>query len=242
VIGECRDGREAVTLLRREHPDLVFLDIQMPQMDGFEVLKQLEPRRFPVVIFVTAYDQYAVKAFEYHALDYLLKPFRRERFAEALQRARDRVGSSGRVGNFRRFRSLLEHWEVPSSLKSGTAVEVPTPHRQRIFVRTGKSSVSVEVAHIDWIKSVDHFVELHSRGKSHLVYASIGELENQLDPGSFVRIHRTTLVNLAAIKEFRTGDSGAVQVVLRDGSAHRVSRSRRRFLQANLSSNRRELP
>lgn len=231
LIGECADGREAITLIRRERPDLVFLDIQMPHMDGFEVLSQLEPRRFPVVIFVTAYDQYAVKAFEYHALDYLLKPFRRERFAAALERAKERIGASGKVGNFRRFRSLLEHWHAPST-STGVAREASKlPHMQRIFVRTGKNSVSLEVAQIDWIKSVDHFVELHCRGKPYLVYASIGDLEDQLDPAGFARIHRTTLINLSAVKEFRTEEGGALLVALRDGSLHRVSRGRRRIIQ-----------
>lgn len=234
VIGECSDGREAVNVLQNERPDLVFLDIQMPHFDGFEVLKQLTPRQFPLVIFVTAYDQYAVKAFDYHAFDYLLKPFRRERFHEALERVRKHYATGRAQENFRRFRDLLEHWESPgiSQVAGGPAAD----YLHRVFVRTGKASASLEVNAIDWIKSVDHFVELHSHSRSYLVYYAISDFERKLNPAQFLRIHRTTIVNVGAVKEFRIDESGACSVLLRDGSILRVSRSRKRQLQMKLKN------
>lgn len=233
IVGECADGRGAVALLRSESPDLVFLDIQMPYFDGFEVLKQLNPRKFPLVIFVTAYDQYAVKAFEYHAQDYLLKPFRRERFREALSRIREHWQAGRPEQNFRRFRTLLEHWEAPATVDA-EAARPSSKYLQRVFVKTGKVSASLEVNLIDWIKSVDHFVELHSRSKSHMVYASIGDFESKLNPAQFLRIHRTAIVNVAAVKEFRIDETGACYVLLRDGNILRVSRSRQRQMQMKL--------
>ncbi len=233
IVGECGDGREAVALLRGESPDLVFLDIQMPHFDGFEVLKQLNPRKFPLVIFVTAYDQYAVKAFEFHAQDYLLKPFRRERFREALSRVRAHCTAARPEQNFKRFRTLLEHWKTPATVDAAAAGP-PSKYLQRVFVRTGKASASLEVSLIDWIKSVDHFVELHSRSKSYLVYSSIGDFECKLNPAQFLRIHRTAIVNVAAVKEFRIDEGGACFVVLRDGNILRVSRSRQRQMQMKL--------
>lgn len=235
IVGECSDGREAVALLRGEAPDLVFLDIQMPHFDGFEVLKQLNPRRFPLVIFVTAYDQYAVKAFEYHAQDYLLKPFRRERFREALSRIREQWKAGRPEQNFARFRTLLEHWETPSRVDA-VAASPASQYLQRVFVKTGKSSASLEVNLIDWIKSVDHFVELHSRTKSYLVYASIGDIERKLNPWQFLRIHRTAIVNVAAVREFRIDETGACFFVLRDGNTLRVSRSRQRQMRMKLKN------
>lgn len=232
VIGECADGHDAVTFLQDEKPDLVFLDIQMPHFDGFEVLKQLSSRQFPLVIFVTAYDQYAVKAFDFHAFDYLLKPFRRERFSETVSRVREHFAPGRAQEDYRRFRDLLEHWESPGKRLESSAPNSGYLHR--VFVRTGKASASLEVSTIDWIKSVDHFVELHSHSRSYLVYSSIGDFERKLNPALFLRIHRTTIVNVSAVKEFRIDENGACSVVVRDGNILRVSRSRRRHLQTQL--------
>ncbi len=233
IVGECSDGKQAVAMLRHELPDLVFLDIQMPQLDGFEVIAHLDAKQFPLVIFVTAYDQYAVKAFEHHALDYLLKPFRRERLRDSIERARDQIVGRSKGNQFGRFRTLLEHWDGSHDSR-GTA-SGPLEYLQRMFVRSAKSSMSLEVEHVDWIRSLDHFVELHSRGRSYLYYSSIGSLEAKLNPLQFVRIHRTTIINVAAIKDFRLEEGGVCSVALRDGSVQKVSRNRRRELQKRLA-------
>ncbi len=224
VVGECADGAEAVAAVRATQPDLIFLDIRMPQKSGFEVLEEIDQANPPVVIFVTAYDEYAVKAFEYHALDYLLKPFRRERLTAAIERARQILSSPQRQLLKPRLKSLLEFWrhELPASAESR--------YLQRIFVKTGRQSVTIEAGAIDWVRSVDHFVEIHSHGKSHLLYSTISAIEQKLDPERFLRIHRTTIINLAAVREFRLDDSGACVAVIRDGTEHRVSRNRRELL------------
>lgn len=205
----------------------------MPHLNGFEVLQRLDPKRFPMVIFVTAYEQYAVKAFEYHALDYLLKPFRRERFREAIERARIEIASIRRGQQFKRFRALLEHWNPAPS--AGDHKRSQSQYLQRLFIRSAKASLSLEINQIEWIKSLDHFVELHSRGKSFMLYSSIGALEKKLDPSDFLRVHRTTIINVSAIREFRLEDGGACLVAMSDGTLHRVSRNRRQFLQERLS-------
>jgi two-component system LytT family response regulator len=225
VVGECADGREAVAAIRATQPDLIFLDIRMPQMDGFAVLEELDLPNPPVVIFVTAYDEYAVKAFEFHALDYLLKPFRRERLTAAIGRARQTLSSPQRQLLRPRLRALLEYWRHDQPLP-----EADSRYLQRIFVKTGGQSLSIDVPAIDWVRSVDHFVEIHSHGKSHLLYSTISALELKLDPEKFLRIHRTTIINLTAVREFRLEDSGACVAVIKDGSEHRVSRNRRELL------------
>ncbi len=235
IVGQCKDGRQAISVLRRETPDIVFLDIQIPHFDGFEVLKRLGASRFPLIIFVTAHEQYAVKAFEYHAIDYLLKPFRRERFREALNRARETLATDVPSQRFKRFRSLLEYWEQPRQGAKEVDSESSPQYLQRFFIRSGRSTSSIEVEHVDWIRSVDHFVELHGRGNSYLVYSSIGAVEKKLDPSRFLRVHRTVIINLASVKRFHIEEGGTCVVALCDGSRQRVSRSRQRLLQERLT-------
>jgi len=208
VVGECENGKAALEAIRRQRPELVLLDVQMPELDGFEVLEALPVDGWPaVVIFVTAYDQYALRAFDVHALDYLLKPFDRGRFDRALQRAeralRDRRPSTG-VDE--RLVALLE----------GLRHDRQRP--RRIIVKTGGRIFFLNVPEIDWIEAAGNYVKLHVGAATHLLRDTMKNLEKQLETARFVRLHRSTLVNVDRIKELQQAADGDWQVVLRDGT------------------------
>lgn len=209
-IGEARDGAEAVALIERHAPDLVLLDVQMPEMDGFEVLAQIEPDRRPAVVFITAYDQYALRAFEVHAVDYLLKPFDDDRLATAIARARERLaappGEDGVDALVREHRAQR------------TRVE-------RFMVRSGGRIYFVDAREVDWFEAADNYVRLHVGDRPHLVRDTIKHLASKLDPSLFVRIHRSTIVNISRIRELRPLPSGDGDIVLSDGVTLRLSRS-----------------
>jgi two-component system LytT family response regulator len=217
VAGEARNGREAVRMLNALAPDLVFLDIQMPELDGFGVLRQLTVTPLPIVIFVTAYDTFAVRAFESHALDYLVKPVHDARFQEALARARERLQSREAVDLSRRLSALLA---------TGLFAEAPEPAR-RIVIGTAGSDLILDVAEIDWIEAEDYYVAVHARGGRHLVRESLASLETRLDRTRFVRVHRSAIVNLAQVVEIRAQAGGDSTVVLRSGAQLPLSRRRR---------------
>jgi len=204
VAGECANGLEAVTAIRTLHPDLVFLDIQMPEMDGFEVLRALAPQETPRVIFVTAYDQYAIRAFEVNALDYLLKPFSRERFAAALARAKS--------GGARPLGSLLDQAAAPV----------------RFVVRSGARSRFIAVDDVDWIEAAQNYVCLHAGEESGLLRQTMNSLEKSLAPAQFVRIHRAILVNSHRIREIHAIGEGEYEVL----AGGRLLKSSRRYRRA----------
>ena len=199
IIGEAADGPAALRLIRTTHPDLLFLDVQMPGMSGLEVLSEIAEEMVPVVIFVTAYDQYAIHAFEVNAVDYLLKPFTKERFDEALRRARREHTSR----------------DAPSRL-AGLL--------KRIAVRTQDRYVLLKVTDIDWIEAAANYVEIHARGKSFLLRSTIGQLETRLDPERFARIHRSILVNAERVAEIRSDGHGDYDVTLTNGKVLRMTR------------------
>lgn len=232
VVGECADGRQAVEAIESTRPDLVFLDIRMPHLDGFGVLERLNDDSPPVVIFVTAYDQYAVRAFEVNALDYLLKPIRRNRFAEAIERARRKLDHPAK-NRGESLRGLLQHWNRDGG-SEGRLTQ--SEYLQRIFVRERRRSISIEADNIDWIGSLDHFVEIHTQGRSYVLHEKLSALDKKLDPRDFFRIHRTRIVNLSAISEFNIDERGNYVTILRDNTSHRVARSRCRELERLLSS------
>lgn len=226
IVAQCSDGVEAIASLAEHQVDVMFLDIHMPRRGGFEVLEALGEKQSPEVVFVTAYDQYAVKAFEFSALDYLLKPFRRERFTQTIERVKERLANRGRRRS-PNWRSMIEYWKPTQPTDEEIDGTRKGSFLQRLFVRSGKRSFSLDVNDIDWIKSLDHFVEVHSKGKSYLLYSSIGALEQKLDAQQFMRVHRTVIISTRAIESFRTDSStGSRYVVLTDGSEHRISRSR----------------
>lgn len=206
IVGECRNGREAVAAILRDAPDLVYLDVRMPRMDGFAVIEAVGAERMPHVIFVTAYDEYALHAFEVNALDYLLKPVDGGRFVAALDRARDRI----------RTRSLPM---LTAQLQQ--AIETLRGERSYLdwlFVKSAGRIVSVDVDSVDWVEAADNYVRIHVGRVSHLLPSSMSRLEARLDPRRFLRVHRSTMVNLARITELQPMFHGEYRIVLRDGT------------------------
>ena len=215
IIGECANGLEAVAAIRKLAPDLVFLDVQMPEMDGFEVIEAVGVERMPRVIFVTAYDQYTLRAFEVHALDYLLKPFDRERFLKALNYAR----SSLDRGEFKR--------QLIRLLDDRLATRKPL---ERLVIKSGGRIYFLNVEEVDWIEAADNYVELHVGRESHLLRETISGLAARLDPERFLRIRHSTIVNLERVKELRPLFRGEYLIVLRDGTELTSSRRYRKNL------------
>lgn len=215
VIGEVGDGQQAVEAIRDQHPDLVFLDVQMPGLDGFGVLRELEGEDLPHVVFVTAYDQYALKAFDVHALDYVLKPFNAERFGQALQRARAAI-TTRHEGE-----SVVDRDHLRSLVASLTAEQ---REKQRIVVKSSGRVFFVKVDDIDWIEAEGNYVRLHMGAQSHLLRETMKGMESVLDAGQFIRIHRSTIVNADRIRELQPLFHGEYAVILRDGTRLVASR------------------
>jgi two-component system LytT family response regulator len=221
VVGEASDGAEAVQAIARLTPDLVLLDVQMPEADGFEVIRAVGPDKMPAVVFVTAYDQFALKAFEVNAIDYLLKPFDDERFGAAMERAK-RALRQEKVDLddlSRRLAGLLE------------AATGPGRFLTRLIVKDAGRAIFLTVDELDWIEAADYCVKLHIRGKSYLVRQSLQSLETRLDPERFFRIHRSALVNLDRVKEIQALFRGEHAVILQDGAKLKLSRNRREVLE-----------
>lgn len=236
ICGEARDGREAVEAIRERKPQLVLLDVQMPELDGFGVVREVGLAQMPPVIFITAHDDFAVRAFDVHAVDYLVKPFADERFDEALQRARQRLrqGEAAELG--RRLAELLA--DTPAG-RGAPAREPVAPPRQaglpeRLVVKVGTRSVLVPVAEIEWIEADDYCVTLHAGGNAHVLRESLAALEATLDPERFVRIHRSAIVNVDFIREVHKPTAAESVVVLGSGQRLRVSRGRREHLERRL--------
>ena len=232
ILDECRNGREAVKAINSLSPDLIFLDIQMPEMDGFDVLAHAGPDHIQAIIFVTAFDQYALKAFDVHALDYLLKPFDDERFAHALKRAKSQIEAReiNRLSN--RLLALLEQRE--SERKGSTQQK---SYLTRLMIKVSGRVVLLKVDEIDFIEAEGNYAKLHVGRKAHLLREKMHDLEGQLDPEKFVRIHRSIIVNLERIKELQPHFNGDYIVVLEDGRQLRLSRTRRENLEAKLRIN-----
>ena len=218
VVGEARNGREALRLLESIEPDLLFLDVQMPELDGFAVLREHGASRMPAVIFVTAHDEFAVKAFEAHAIDYLVKPLEHARFADAVERVREQMRSAAAVELSRRLSSLLSSREQASL----TAPAVP----RRLLVPTASGRVLLDLADIGWIEADDYYSAIHAHGRRYLMRRSLASLERGLRAAHFVRAHRRALVNLERVREVRS-EGGEMILVLRDGTPIPVSRRRR---------------
>jgi two-component system LytT family response regulator len=210
MVGECGSGVEAAEEIRRARPELLFLDIQMPECDGFDVLTTLGKDVPPAIVFVTAYDQYALRAFEAGALDYLLKPFDTARFERALDRAKQKIigGVEGRSGQARNL--------------------------ERLVIKSAGEIAFVNVNEIDWIEAADYYAALHVGAKTHLLRRSISELEQDLDADVFCRIHRSTMVNLERVQALKLGEDGEYRVLMRDATELRLSRRYRKQVQSRL--------
>jgi len=239
VVAQCAGGREAVDRIHEEAPDIVFLDVQMPDLDGFQVIESVGLDRMPTIVFVTAYDEYAVRAFEVHAVDYLLKPYDQARFRTALARARQRLEAQ-RQGpapaapdDESRLRALLRSLveTVPdaaaASLASSHASTTTSATSEHVAVRVDGALRIVRLEEIDWFETEGNYLRLHAGKQSYLVRQTASHLEAQLDPRRFVRIHRRYLVNVARIHEVQPWFGGDAVVVLRDGTKLRLSRTYR---------------
>ena len=238
VSGECGGGTEAVESIRSHPPDLLFLDIQMPGMDGFDVLSQIELERISAVIFVTAYDAYALKAFEVHALDYLLKPFTDERFREALARAKTHVELREARGLAESLRAFLRGRTGSEEEPTAATTAKKGGYLTRFMVKAGGRVIFINPSDVDWIEADNYYVKLHVGGRAHLLRLSMKELEERLDPKTFWRTHRSAIINLDRVKELHQHPSGEYVVVLRDGTELKLSRARRERLQELLMGER----
>lgn len=230
IVGECANGLEAIEALEKLQPDLLFLDVQMPQLSGFDVLRLAEPDRLPVIVFVTAWDQYALRAFAVSAFDYLLKPFTDERFAQALERARAQIRQRRVADDRERLAQLLAQQARLNADASG----VPLPIR-RLAVKNAGRVYLIGIEEIDWIAAAGSYVELHAADKSHLLRESLNGLQTKLDPQQFIRIHRSTIVNAERVRELRPCTHGEYLIVLHDGTQLKLSRSYRDRLTALLA-------
>jgi two-component system LytT family response regulator len=220
IARECENGRAAVEAIRTCAPDLVFLDVQMPGLDGFDVIDAVGAEAMPVVIFVTAYDQYALRAFDAHALDYLLKPIDEERFREAVERARTRVveREAGAFGE--QLAALVADVDAAEDDPASSTTD-------RFVIKTGGRVTFVDAADICWIEAAGDYVRLHTPEKSHLLRETMSGMEDQLDPERFLRIHRSTIINTDCLKELRPYGNSEHIVVLDDGTELKQSRTYR---------------
>ena len=225
LIGECSDGQQAVDAINAQHPDLVFLDVQMPACDAFGVIEKVGADKMPAVVFVTAYDEYALRAFEVHAIDYLLKPFGRERFQQTLQHARAHV-ERRRAGDLgKRLMALVQD-------------NKPEPQKlDRLVVKSGGRVFFLRTEDIVWIEAAGNYVRLHLGEDSHLFRETMNGIEARLDPRRFVRIHRSRIVNSDRIKELQPWFNGEYVVVLQNGTRLTLSRGYREKLQERLGKN-----
>ena len=213
IIDTCANGFEALTSCQQKKPDLIFLDIQMPEMNGFEFLEQISPAPFPGIIFITAYDEFALKAFEFHALDYLLKPYDRERFSKAVEHARTSLRSKVITEDpDEQIKALLNSMKHPAAVLD------------RLIVKSGGRVIFLRIEEIDWMEAAGNYVKLHTGNETHLVRETMNNLEQQLPPQKFIRVHRSTIVNIEKIKELQPYFNGEYKVILHNNAHVIMSR------------------
>jgi two-component system, LytTR family, response regulator len=220
IVGESGNGAEAIKFIKAERPDLVFLDIQMPEKTGFDVVRSLDAKTVPTVIFVTAYDQYALQAFDVHALDYLLKPFNRDRLHRAVARAREHIENKRRGNLDERLASLIADLKAEKK------------YLERLVVKSVGRVFFLKTDEIDWIEAAGNYLKLHVGRENHLIRETMNAIEAKLNPDKFLRIHRSTVVNIDRIKELHPMFSGDYAVILRNGTELTLSRNyRERFIE-----------
>ncbi len=230
ICGQSRNGREAVAAVRELRPDVVFLDVQMPGMDGFETLRELAGRHLPVVIFVTAFAEHAIQAFEANALDYLLKPIDDERLQQALKRARRHLDEQQAVDHRSQLLKLIcditgKEMTLDAALDGMSSQEPPA--LQRLAIKEGKTTACVEIANIDWIEAAGDYLCIHAVGKTHVLRGTMKRMEQILDRQFFARVHRSTIVNIARVQSMRTHSNGEYFLQLDGDKEFKVSRTYR---------------
>lgn len=218
VVGVCEAGAEALNAIRNLRPDLVLLDVQMPDLDGFSVIAELEPEELPAVVFVTAYDEYALRAFDVNAVDYLLKPFDRERFAETLRRVRRHMRDEVNGALAARLSSLLGYVGSGAGGYRGRYLE------DRFLIKERNRIKFIRRADVDWIEVVDNYVNLHVGAEAHLLRDTLTGIASKLDPSSFLRISRSNIINVQRVAELRALPNGRYRVLLNDGTSLESSR------------------
>jgi len=224
LVGEARNGPEAVDVIRAQRPDLLFLDVQMPELDGFDVLEALAGEPMPVIVFVTAYDEYAIRAFDVHAVDYLLKPFDEDRFRTALGRARSRLAE-------RRADTIDQRLEAVLS-----ALRAREEYADRLLVKSEGRVTVVQVEDVDWIEAADNYARVHTARGRYLVREPIKSLERKLNPRHFARVHRSAIVNLARVRELQPMFGGEYVIILSTGTKLTLSRGYRDAFRDRLGS------
>jgi len=235
VIGEAASGQEAVQKITQEKPDLVFLDVQMPELNGFKVLEAVAGRHTPAVIFVTAYDQHALRAFEVNAVDYLLKPFEDERFRAAVRRAKAHLQRQQTETLGAKLTQLLAYLQtVPAA--GATDARTETITRERILLKSGGDIYFLKADEIDWIEADGDYMKFYAGGRTHLLRETMGRLEEKLDAQQFIRIHRSTIVNISRVKKLSPSFAGEYAVILHDGTKLRLSRGYHGRLQEMLKN------
>ena len=225
LVGEAVDGPDAVDKILALAPDLVFLDIQMPEMDGFEVLERVAERHLPAIVFVSAHDRFAVQAFDANALDYLLKPFSRERFREAVRRARLELARGAERDDPSRLAALLD--AVEASRAARAAAPSARPPLTRFVVKVLDRFLLLPAREVEWIESAGNYAKLYARGRDFLIRETMKELVARLEPGRFARVHRTAIVNIERVREIRPDEGGDFEILLESGARVRMSRSYR---------------
>jgi two-component system LytT family response regulator len=235
IIGECRNGTEAITAIREHAPDLVFLDVQMPEVDGFGVVSAIEPGTLPAIVFVTAFDAYALRAFDVHAVDYLLKPFDEDRFRTALARARERIATRRREASEDASPSTIDP-RLAALLQqlSAAAVAAPGPYADRLLVKGRTRTSVIAVDDIEYIEAADNYVRIHASNGRHLLREPIKSIEARLDPRRFLRIHRSAIVNVARVRELEPLFGGEYVVYMASGARLTLSRTYRDAVMARL--------
>ena len=222
ILGECSNGAAAVDAIRTQSPDLVLLDVQMPDCTGLDVVRQIGPEHMPLVVFITAYDEYAVKAFEFNAVDYLLKPFEEDRLRLAIGRALSRQASRGQSEFQNQLRSLLS--------------SQPAPWPERIAVKNGEHFEFVAVDSIEWIESANNYVQFHCGGKTYLLGETLNSMEARLDPRRFLRVHRRHIVNISLIVAIHPILNGSYQLQMKTGAQIATGRQHKAAVQNLLKS------
>ena len=221
VIAKCQNGREAISYLQSTAADLLFLDVQMPNIDGFDVLEKVGLQHLPPTVFVTAYQEHAVRAFDVHAVDYLTKPVDAERLTTALKRVREKIAAKIALLTQEQFTAML------SGLRNS---EEPRSYPSRFLVKDGEKEILLPVEKVDWVEAAQYYCCLHTNGRQYMLRETITELDNRLSPTQFVRIHRSSIVNLDRIREFYRDGHGEGSIVLTDGTKLRMSKVGRQKL------------